>query len=111
MTFVKAMALVAMAFLWTGSQIPLYLYGAVPPYSMSSIYLKLGVKIFDGAQSTEILEVLTVGHGSFWVTFSLWEPCVRSSEAYQICSADDMLLSVEPCCSLWAISSHQLHTV
>jgi len=33
MTFVKAMALVAMAFLWTGSQIPIYLYGAVPPYS------------------------------------------------------------------------------
>lgn len=25
-------ALVAMAFLWTGSQIPLYLYGAIPPY-------------------------------------------------------------------------------
>jgi hypothetical protein len=33
MTFKKSMALVAMAFLWTGSQIPLYLYGAVPPYS------------------------------------------------------------------------------
>lgn len=33
MTFVKVMALVAMAFLWTGSQIPLYLYGSVPPYS------------------------------------------------------------------------------
>lgn len=33
MTFVKMMALIAMAFLWTGSQIPLYLYGAVPPYS------------------------------------------------------------------------------
>ena len=45
MTFVKAMALVAMAFLWTGSQIPLYLYGAVPPYSTSHIYLKLGVNL------------------------------------------------------------------
>ena len=32
MTFRKAMALVAMAFLWTGSQIPLYLYGGAPPY-------------------------------------------------------------------------------
>jgi len=32
------MALVAMAFLWTGSQIPLYLYGAIPPY----IYGDLG---------------------------------------------------------------------
>ncbi|KAF2704923.1 MFS general substrate transporter [Pleomassaria siparia CBS 279.74] len=38
MTFKKAMALVAMAFLWTGSQIPLYLYGGVPPY----IYGELG---------------------------------------------------------------------
>lgn len=27
------MPLVAMAFLWTGSQIPLYLFGAIPPYS------------------------------------------------------------------------------
>jgi hypothetical protein len=31
MTFRKIMALVAMAFLWTGSQIPAYLYGGVPP--------------------------------------------------------------------------------
>ena len=35
-TFRKFMALVAMAFLWTGSQIPAYLYGGVPPYSKSS---------------------------------------------------------------------------
>jgi MFS family permease len=33
MTFKKIMALIAMAFLWTGSQIPLYLYGGIPPYS------------------------------------------------------------------------------
>lgn len=32
MTFRRFMPLVAMAFLWTGSQIPLYLFGAVPPY-------------------------------------------------------------------------------
>ena len=32
------MALVAQAFLWTGSQIPVYLLGAVPPY----IYRELG---------------------------------------------------------------------
>lgn len=38
MTFQKLMALIAMAFLWTGSQIPLYLYGAIPPY----IYGDLG---------------------------------------------------------------------
>src|SRR5579871_2555439 len=44
MTFVKVMALIAMAFLWTGSQIPLYLYGAVPPYSMSDFHFKLGIK-------------------------------------------------------------------
>jgi hypothetical protein len=35
------MALVAMAFLWTGSQIPLYLYGACPPYSESLLLLPL----------------------------------------------------------------------
>lgn len=35
------MALVAMAFLWTGSQIPLYLYGGVPPFSefFASLFL------------------------------------------------------------------------
>jgi MFS family permease len=32
------MALVAQAFLWTGSQIPVYLLGAVPPY----IYRDIG---------------------------------------------------------------------
>lgn len=32
------MALVAQAFLWTGSQIPVYLFGAVPPY----IYRDIG---------------------------------------------------------------------
>ncbi|TLD26183.1 gb [Venturia nashicola] len=37
MSFKKFMALVAMAFLWTGSQIPLYLYGAIPPYVYSDI--------------------------------------------------------------------------
>ncbi|KAB9006572.1 hypothetical protein FH972_026926 [Carpinus fangiana] len=38
MTLRRFMPLVAMAFLWTGSQIPLYLFGAVPPY----IYADLG---------------------------------------------------------------------
>jgi MFS family permease len=37
MTFKKIMALVAMAFLWTGSQIPAYLYGGVPPYIYGDI--------------------------------------------------------------------------
>jgi hypothetical protein len=31
------MSLVAMALLWTGSQIPVYLYGGVPPYIYVSI--------------------------------------------------------------------------
>ncbi|KAG8629479.1 hypothetical protein KVT40_003344 [Elsinoe batatas] len=31
MTFRRFMALVAMAFLWTGSQIPIYLFGGIPP--------------------------------------------------------------------------------
>jgi len=32
------MSLVAMAFLWTGSQIPVYIFGGIPPY----IYADLG---------------------------------------------------------------------
>lgn len=38
MTFRRIMALVSMAFLWTGSQIPVYLFGGVPPY----IYRDIG---------------------------------------------------------------------
>jgi len=38
MTFHRMMSLVAMAFLWTGSQIPVYLFGGIPPY----IYADLG---------------------------------------------------------------------
>ncbi|KAF2268169.1 MFS general substrate transporter [Lojkania enalia] len=37
MTAKRALSLVAMAFLWTGSQIPVYLFGGVPPYIYSSI--------------------------------------------------------------------------
>jgi MFS family permease len=38
MTIHRLMSLVAMAFLWTGSQIPVYLFGGIPPY----IYGELG---------------------------------------------------------------------
>lgn len=38
MSFKRAMSLIAMGFLWTGSQIPLYLWGSVPPY----IYRDIG---------------------------------------------------------------------
>lgn len=38
MTKRKFMALVSQAFLWTGSQIPVYLFGAIPPY----IYRDIG---------------------------------------------------------------------
>lgn len=37
MTFSRLMSLVAMAFLWTGSQIPVYLYGGCPPYIYGDI--------------------------------------------------------------------------
>ncbi|KAF2404388.1 MFS multidrug transporter-like protein [Trichodelitschia bisporula] len=37
MTFSRFMALTAMALLWTGSQIPVYLYGGVPPYIYADI--------------------------------------------------------------------------
>lgn len=33
----RLLALTAMAFLWTGSQIPLYLFGAIPPYIYADI--------------------------------------------------------------------------
>ena len=32
------MSLIAMAFIWTGSQIPVYIFGGIPPY----IYADLG---------------------------------------------------------------------
>ncbi|MCJ1311240.1 hypothetical protein MMC25_004911 [Agyrium rufum] len=38
MTFKRMMSLIAMAFLWTGSQIPVYILGGVPPY----IYRDIG---------------------------------------------------------------------
>jgi MFS family permease len=37
MTFRRAMSLIAMAFLWTGSQIPLYMFGGIPPYIYADI--------------------------------------------------------------------------
>ncbi|KAK3686526.1 hypothetical protein LTR37_019734 [Vermiconidia calcicola] len=37
MSFGRMMSLVAMAFLWTGSQIPVYLFGGVPPYIYADI--------------------------------------------------------------------------
>jgi MFS family permease len=37
MTFKRFMSLLAMALLWTGSQIPVYLYGSVPPYIYQDI--------------------------------------------------------------------------
>ncbi|EGP92449.1 putative major facilitator superfamily transporter [Zymoseptoria tritici IPO323] len=37
MTFNRKMSLIAMGFLWTGSQIPVYLFGGVPPYIYGDI--------------------------------------------------------------------------
>ncbi|EMR88755.1 putative mfs drug efflux protein [Botrytis cinerea BcDW1] len=37
MSMRRSMSLVAMAFLWTGSQIPVYIFGAIPPYIYSDI--------------------------------------------------------------------------
>lgn len=37
MTISRALSLVAMAFLWTGSQIPVYILGGVPPYIYADI--------------------------------------------------------------------------
>ncbi|MCJ1363734.1 hypothetical protein MMC16_002843 [Acarospora aff. strigata] len=38
MTMRRVMSLIAMAFLWTGSQIPVYIFGGIPPY----IYRDIG---------------------------------------------------------------------
>ncbi|KAF7861421.1 hypothetical protein EAF04_007986 [Stromatinia cepivora] len=37
MSLRRFMSLVAMAFLWTGSQIPVYIFGAIPPYIYSDL--------------------------------------------------------------------------
>lgn len=37
MTFSRMMSLIAMAFLWTGSQIPVYLFGGIPPIIYADI--------------------------------------------------------------------------
>ncbi|GIJ90198.1 hypothetical protein Asppvi_009151 [Aspergillus pseudoviridinutans] len=37
LTFRRFMGFTAMAFLWTGSQIPVYLYGGIPPYIYADI--------------------------------------------------------------------------
>lgn len=37
MTVHRFMSLLAMGFLWTGSQIPLYLFGAIPPIIYADI--------------------------------------------------------------------------
>ncbi|KAI4847116.1 MFS general substrate transporter [Aureobasidium sp. EXF-8845] len=37
MSFNRMMSLIAMAFLWTGSQIPVYLFGGIPPYIYADI--------------------------------------------------------------------------
>ncbi|KAG0646392.1 Core trichothecene cluster (CTC) 12 [Hyphodiscus hymeniophilus] len=37
LSFRRLMSLVAMAFLWTGSQIPVYIFGAIPPYIYADI--------------------------------------------------------------------------
>ena len=63
------MALVAMAFLWTGSQIPAYLYGGVPPYSKLAISFKIPVT-YKFKKFMEILEVQIDGRGSSWVIYS-----------------------------------------
>ncbi|KAL8783684.1 MAG: hypothetical protein Q9195_009309 [Heterodermia aff. obscurata] len=37
MSFNRIMSLIAMAFLWTGSQIPVYIFGGIPPYIYGDI--------------------------------------------------------------------------
>lgn len=62
MTLRRFMPLVAMAFLWTGSQIPLYLFGGVPPLSPPPA-LARKTSLADRLQSTPTSEASTAGSG------------------------------------------------
>lgn len=65
MTFTKLMALTAMAFLWTGSQIPLYLYGAIPPYS------ELRNPLYERLNTDKLLVYGDVGGVDRWTWYVL----------------------------------------
>jgi hypothetical protein len=92
------MALVAMAFLWTGSQIPAYLYGGVPPYSKSSQSRHAVFGYLQNIKFMETLEEPIDGLGSSWAIYSPLVPFVHSLVVYQI-SLDVELLPYSEHCS------------
>lgn len=86
MTLHRFMPLVAMAFLWTGSQIPLYLFGAVPPYSESCQVMAhtLGNQANAIVKFMQTLAALIDGFGSSLVTSLLLLPSAHSSVRFPI---------------------------
>ena len=95
MTFHRALSLVAMAFLWTGSQIPVYLLGGVPPYVSRKPLPTPGYVecyapgfrhiVLDAnthTRSIPILEVSPTGFGLSWPTSWLSLPSVLLSARF-----------------------------
>ena len=79
MTFSRMMALVAMAFLWTGSQIPVYLFGGV---SWSSISDRTKLTFRFLPTSTATLEAPIDGSGWFLPTFFLLRQSALLSDPF-----------------------------
>lgn len=86
------MSLIAMAFIWTGSQIPVYIFGAIPPYIYADIGGHDRYVIFSRctSQSADISRV--AGFGLFSPICLLWLEYVLLSVHSRISWGDDMLL-------------------
>jgi hypothetical protein len=76
MTMHRLMSLIAMAFLWTGSQIPLYLFGELETIIFEA--LANPSKVVFHHISMESSEELIDGCGSFSQTFSLLQQSAHS---------------------------------
>jgi len=87
------MSLVAMAFLWTGSQIPVYLFGK-SNHCLFLISRSLAQVVF--LLISMVISVDRIdGYGSFSQIFLLLRLCAPSSVLYRIYWVDDMWLSWE----------------
>lgn len=77
MTIHRLMSLIAMAFLWTGSQIPVYLFGMSTPFVMLQIdRADMEIQEVSHLISTVISAALTDGFGSCLQIYWLLQPYV-----------------------------------
>ena len=89
MSFRRLMSLVAMAFIWTGSQIPVYIFGGIPPY----IYADLGGVdrcVYPSRPQRNCTDSFADGFGSCLQTYSPWLEFVHSLARSQIFWVVDM---------------------